>query len=106
MIALPKLQSNRDLQEEKDKKEVIFKSSQRLSYDKEENFRIHHIVRNARENCEVGTPSTIPSRSNGMQARAQLTPLRNDFEKSAQLVSNNAMDDRKRKDVRLDPIQF
>ena len=66
---------------------------------------MNHIVRNARQTCEVSTASTIPSRSNGMQARAQLTPLRNDYEKSAQL-NNNAADERKRRDVRLDPIQF
>ena len=64
-------------------------------------------MKNARENNEISTPATVPSRSNGMAARANLTPLKSDVlthEKIRQI--NNIIDERKRRVDRLDPIQF
>lgn len=53
MVNLPKLQKqiSRDSNEEKEKKEVIFRNSQRTTASKkEDSFRVNHIVKGAREN--------------------------------------------------------
>ena len=81
MVNLPKLQSGRDTNDDKDKKEVIFRNSYRNAAgkkEKEDSFRINHIVRGARENHDAVSTPVIPARSNSNFNRAQLTPLKND----------------------------
>lgn len=105
MVNLPKLQAGRDSNEEKDKKQVIFRNSYRnAASKKEDSFRINHIVRGARENYEAVSTPVIPARSNSNFNRAQLTPLKNDAIQRPKFQAS--YEDRNRRNERLDPISF
>jgi hypothetical protein len=51
-VGLPKLQQGRDFNEEREKKEVVFRNSKRDQFTekRDESFQVNQIVRGARDN--------------------------------------------------------
>ena len=85
-MGLPKLSSTGmskkdSLQLQKDKKEVIFKTTaqkQPTDREKNEGFKVNHILKNAREGSQTIIHSTQSSKVMANVNRAQLTPLKVD----------------------------
>ena len=96
-VSLPKLQSGKELSEEKEKKEVIFRNSRKEIYDKrEESFKMNQIVRDARQSNDYPNNINMPPKSNSAYNRAQLTPIKNDSIEKIKTM-NMFVDERKRK---------
>ena len=106
---LPKKSAN---EEEKQKKQVVFKNTTREN-DRPTNdtggFKINNILKNAREQHDSSMSTTTSSKQFSNSVKTQLsplTPLKNDIYEKAKVEMNYQMsaNEKKRKMQKLNPI--